>query len=491
MNKSDANDFHMTAAHLQLSADEMRAFGYQVIDALIDYYGSRAERPVAEKLDHAALEAILRQPLPRAGSDWRDALEEFERLVVDSSNRVDHPRFFGYIPLANNFVSVMADTLAAGYNIFNAVWLQGPGAAQIERLTITWLRRIFNFPATAGGTFVSGGSVANLSALAVARHIRLDGKMGNAVAYCSDQVHFAISRGLRVLGFAPQQLRKIPSDAAYRISLPRLRRAIAADRAAGRQPFCIVASAGTTNTGAVDPLNALADLCQQERLWLHVDGAYGAPAMLTEPGKAALTGLERADSLALDAHKWLFQPIECGVVLVRQRRWLAETFKEEPEYLKDVEQTGEELNFMYQGIQLTRQFRALKLWMSFKVFGLDAISAAIAQGFANAQAAERLLRQAGCWQIVTPAQMAIVTFRYQPANGDDKLADDITDALVGQMLDDGYAFASGTQLRGKPVLRICANNPRTTPADLQRTVDLMGRLGAELEAEFKGAPASD
>ena len=477
-------------SRLQFSGDEMRAIGYHVIDTLVDYYASRAERPVTQKLDHDTLQAMLREPLPRASSPWRDVLEQFQRQVVDTTNHVDHPRFFGYIPLANNFVSVMADALAAGYNIFNAVWLQGPGAAQIERLTVDWLRQIFNLPPGAGGTFVSGGSVANLSALAVARQIHLGGEMRDALVYCSDQIHFAISRGLRVLGFAPGQLRKIPSDEDFRISLPLLRQALAADRAAGKRPFCVVATAGTTNTGAVDPLNALADLCQQEQLWLHVDGAYGAPAMLSEKGKAALTGLERADSLALDAHKWLFQPIECGVTLVRERRWLAETFAEtsagtskvQPEYLKDVAGAGEENNFMYQGIQLTRQFRALKLWMSFKVFGLDAISAAIALGFENAELAERLLREAGCWQIVTPAQMAIVTFRYKPMNSDEALANHITDELVGLLLNNGTAFASGTQLRDKTVLRLCCNNPRTTPSDLRQTVALMGKLASELEA---------
>lgn len=472
---------------LQFSGDEMREFGYQVIDSLVEYYAGRAERPVAEKLDLDALDAILVEPLPREGSPWRDVLEQFERQVVDTTNHVDHPRFFAYIPLANNFVSVMADSLAAGYNIFNAVWLQGPGAAQIERLTVDWLRQIIGFPQEAGGTFVSGGSVANLTALAVARRIQLGGDMQNAVAYCSDQIHFAISRGLRVLGFAPGQLRKIPSDENYRLSLLMLEEAIAADRALGKRPFCVVATAGTTNTGAVDPLDALADLCEKEQLWLHVDGAYGAPAMLAEKGKRALKGLERADSLALDAHKWLFQPIECGCVLVRDRRWLAETFKEQPEYLKDVERASGEIDFMYQGIQLTRQFRALKLWMSFKVFGLDAISEAIAVGFENAELAERLLLQAGCWEIVTPAQMAIVTFRYKPANRDDKLANRITHDLVGRLLIDGFAFASGTQLRDKTVLRLCANNPRTSEADIRATVKLLERLAAELERELRAA----
>ena len=470
---------------LQFSREEMREFGYHVIDTLLDYYESRADRPVAEKLDYAALDDMLWEPLPSSGMPWREVLDQFERQVVDTSNRVDHPRFFAYIPLANNFVSVMADTLAAGHNIFNAVWLQGPGAAQVERLTVDWLRQIFGFPGEAGGTFVSGGSVANLTALAAARQIQLNGDMLNAVAYCSDQTHFAVSRGMRVLGFAPEQLRTICSDENFRLSIPLLREAIAEDRATGKRPFCIIASAGTTNTGAVDPLDALADLCQQEDMWLHVDGAYGAPAILTEKGRGELAGLERAHSLALDAHKWLFQPIECGMVLVRDRRWLPLTFKETSEVLKDVQSEGEELNFMYQGIQLTRQFRALKLWMSFKVFGLDAISEAISTGFENSELAEKLLREAGCWEIVTPAQMAIVTFRYKPASGDDALANRVTHDLVGRLLDDGYAFASGTQLREKTVMRLCTNNPRTTPNDLAKTIQLMTRLAAELELQLK------
>ncbi len=481
----------MAKETLDLSPEEMREFGYRVIDSLIEYYQGRADRPVAEKLDEDALAAILEEPLPYQGMAWRDALAQFERQVVDTANHVDHPRFFAFIPLANNFVSVMADALASGYNIFNAVWRQGPGAAQVERLTVDWLRQIILFPAGAGGTFVSGGSVANLTGLAVARQIRLNGDMRNAVAYCSDQIHFAVSRGMRILGFAPEQLRKLPSDENFRLSLARLQRAVAADRAAGKRPFCVIASAGTTNTGAIDPLEQLAAYCKRENLWLHVDGAYGAPAMLTAEGKTALRGLEQVDSLALDAHKWLFQPVECGVVLLRDRRWLSQTFKETPEYLKDMEQEGEELNFMNQGIQLTRQFRALKLWLSFKVFGLDAISRAIAVGFENARLADALLREAGCWEIVTPAQMAIVTFRYRPANGDEALANRITHDLVGALMADGFAFASGTQLRDKTVLRLVTNNPRSTTDDLRRTVALLGRLAAELEAALRGAPASD
>lgn len=479
---------------LKLSANEMREMGYRIIDMLVDYTGAQAQFPVTRALDHATFDEILEEPLPEDGSDWRDVLEQFERQVLTTIDHLDHPRFFAYIPSSSNFVGAMADTLASGYNIFNALYPLGTGAAVVERATINWLRNLCGMPEEAGGLFVSGGSVANLTGLAVARQIQLDGDMSEAVVYCSDQAHFVISRGLRILGFAPEQLREIQSDADFRLPVAALERAIAEDRAAGKRPFCIAATAGTTNSGAVDPLNQLADLCEREGLWLHVDGAYGASACLTQYRRQALAGIERAHSLAWDAHKWMFQPIECSAILVRDRHWLSDTFKDTAHFLSDAEahskeEVGQELNFMYQGIQLTRYFRALKFWMSLKVFGLSAVRQAIERGFELAELAESLLRDAGRWTIVTPAQMAIVTFQYQPADGDEALANRVTDELQGAMAANGFAFASTTQLKGKTVMRLVTNNPRTTPSDLRQTVQIMGRLAADLERQLRDAPA--
>ena len=475
---------------LKLSANDMREMGYRIIDMLVDYTGAQAQFPVTRALDHATFEEILDEPLPEAGTDWQDVLEQFERQVLTTIDHLDHPRFFAYIPSSSNFVGAMADALASGYNIFNALYPLGTGAAVVERLAISWLRQLCGMPEAAGGLFVSGGSVANLTGLAVARQIQLDGDMRDAVAYCSDQAHFVISRGLRILGFAPEQLREIQTDEDFRLPVAELERAIAEDRAAGKRPFCVAATAGTTNSGAVDPLGDLADLCEREGLWLHVDGAYGASACLTEYRKQALAGIERAHSLTWDAHKWMFQPVECSALLVRDRHWLSATFKETAHFLTDAEahskeEVGEELNFMYQGIQLTRYFRALKFWMSLKVFGLGAMRRAIERGFELAELAESLLRDAGNWEIVTPAQMAIVTFRYIPNDGDDALANHVTDQLQGAMAHNGFAFASTTKLRGKTVMRLVTNNPRTTSADLRQTVQIMGRLGAELETQLR------
>ncbi len=379
---------------VKLSPEQMRQMGYRIIDMLVDYTGAQAQFPVTRALDHATFEEILDEPLPEAGSDWEDVLEQFERQVLTTIDHLDHPRFFAYIPSSSNFVGAMADTLASGYNIFNALYPLGTGAAIVERVAISWLRQLCGMPEEAGGLFVSGGAVANLTGLAVARQVQLGGDMRDAIAYCSDQAHFVISRGLRILGFAPEQLREIHADEDFRLPVADLEQAIAEDRAAGKRPFYVVATAGTTNTGAVDPLNDWADLCEREGLWLHVDDAYGASACLTEHRKQVLAGIERAHSLIWDARKWMFQPVECSVLLVRDRHWLGDTFKETAHFLVDAEshskeEVGEEMNFMYQGIQLTRCFRALKFWMSLKVFGVAAMRQAIERGFELAEMAKK------------------------------------------------------------------------------------------------------
>jgi glutamate/tyrosine decarboxylase-like PLP-dependent enzyme len=395
---------------------------------------------------------------------------------------VDHPRFFAFVPSPSNFVAAMADALTAGFNGFAGSWFSGSALAQVEMVTVDWLRQLCGLPEAAGGLFVSGGSMANLTGLAVARHVRLEDRMAGAVIYFSDQTHSSVERALRVLGFASEQLTRLPSDDCFRLDLEALRRAMCADRAAGLTPFCVVANAGTTNTGAVDPLPALARLCREEDLWLHVDGAYGAAAALVPEGRALLEGLEEADSLSLDPHKWLFQPFEIGCVLVRLERWLEDTFRILPEYLRDVHGLGEEVNFCDRGVQLTRNFRALKLWMSIKVFGAAAFREAITWGLRLAELAERHLRECDCFEVVTPAQLGVVSFRYAPPGITAERAEAVNQRLVGAMLKDGYAVLTSTVLRQRTVLRLCTINPRTTEEEIVETVRRLARLA--------GPPAS-
>ncbi|HEY6111268.1 MAG TPA: pyridoxal-dependent decarboxylase, partial [Chthoniobacterales bacterium] len=386
---------------------------------------------------------------------------------------VDHPRFFAFVPGPNNFVSAMADALAAGFNVFNGTWFGGSAAAALELGVVRWLCRVCGFPRDAGGLFVSGGSMANLTALVAARHARLNDRTEDAVVYFSDQTHSSVERALRVIGFAPEQLRKLDSDNKFKLPLASVRAAVAADRARGLQPFCVVANAGTTNTGAVDPLPALVDFAGAEQLWLHVDGAFGAAAILSQRGREILQGLERADSISLDPHKWLFQSFECGCVLVRDAALLKSAFQIKPDYLRDVHRVVEEFNPCDYGVQLTRSFRALKVWLSLETFGVAAFREAISRGFALAELAERELRARAGWEILSPAQMATVCFRF----GSDE---EKQTALVEAMLRDSFALLTSTTLKGVTALRLCTINPRTTEQDIIETVKRLDQLARQL-----------
>jgi glutamate/tyrosine decarboxylase-like PLP-dependent enzyme len=455
---------------LQLSTEEMRRLGHAVVDALVAHFEGLADGPVGRRAPREELEQLFREPIPEAPGDPLGLIERIRHDVVPNTLHVNHPRFFAFVPSPGNFVSAMADALVAGFNIFAGTWFAGSAAAQIELVVIDWLREMCGLPEGAGGLFVSGGSMANLTALAAARHARLGGRSDGAITYMSDQTHSSVARSLKVLGFGPEQIRTLQSDAGFRLPVEALQAAVAADRAAGLRPFCAVANAGTTNTGAVDPLPELAALCRAQDLWLHVDGAYGAPAVLTGPGKALLGGLDEADSLSLDPHKWLFQTFESGCVLLRDRNLLLETFQVMPEYLRDTERGLEEVNFGNYGVQLTRSARALKLWLSLQVFGLAAFRDAIARGIRLAELAEQALRRSGAWTIVTPAQLAVVTFRYAaPAPGEGEV-DRLHARIVEEMMAESYALVTSTVLDGHPVLRLCTINPRTTDEDIEETV---------------------
>ena len=465
---------------LELTRDQMRTLGHRMVEMMIEHFAALRDKPVNVTGSRGALASLIDAPPPDQGRPAGDVLGLLENAVFANIGHVDHPRFFAFVPGPSNFVSAMAEALAAAHNVFAGSWLEGSGAAQLELTTIDWLRQFCGFPEGAAGLFVSGGSMANLTALAVARGAKLADRPDGAAIYCSDQVHSSVARGLRVLGFARGQVRKLASDENFRLSVDALARQVAADRAAGLRPFCVVANAGTTNTGTVDPLGELADLCRREDLWLHADGAYGAAAVLCGRGRALLQGLERVDSLALDPHKWLFQPFECGCLLVRDGALLERTFRILPDYLKDIHAGEDEVNFCDRGIQLTRNFRALKLWFSIQIFGLEAFRRAVERGFEIAEAVERLLRARERFEIVTPAQLGILTFRYLPETGD---ADRFTAALARRIAEDGYLMLSTTMLRGRTVLRMCTINPRTTDEEIAGVVERIEALAAGLAGE--------
>ena len=462
---------------LTLSETEMRAIMAEVGTMIVDHFVNLPNQSVTKPSTLANLRSGLQETLPLTPTPVSVVLKQVQQFVLAEMTHNDHPRNFAFVPGPSNFVGAMADAISSALNIFCGAWIGPSGAAQIEVMTIEWLRQLFEFPTTAGGLFVSGGSMANLTCLAVARHTNLANNPANATVYFSDQTHSSVAKGLKILGLQQYQLRKLPSDENFCLPMEALAQKIAADRQQGLVPFCVVANAGTTNAGAIDPLTNIADFCAAEGLWMHVDGAYGGSAAISKTGRGLLAGMNRADSLSIDPHKWLFQPYEIGCALIRNQEHLKDTFKVSAEYLKIMEQSAEQPNFSDYGVQLTRGFRALKLWMSLKAFGVQAFREAIEIGIENALYTERLLRQSPDWEIITPASLGILTFRFVAKNLSEDQLSQLNSDMANEMIMSGYAMLSPTVMRGKTVQRLCTINPRTSRADIETTIAKLHEIG--------------
>ena len=480
-------------ALLELSQEKARELGHALVEQLVEYQARVASLPVVKVESAAALRAAIWEDLPAKGSDPLEVLQRIEKIVLSSTNHETHPRFFAFVPGPSNLVGAFADFLRAGYNIFAGSWLEGSGPAMVELVTLDWIRKLAGYPEMAGGIFLSGGSLANLSAMVTARDALLKPEeFSRAVVYGSDQTHSSLLRAMRILGWQKKQFRKLESDAAFRVRPEEVRRAIREDRAAGLAPFCVIANAGTTNTGAIDPMAELAAVCAEEKVWLHADGAYGAAALFCARGRALLRGIEHADSFTLDPHKWLFQPFDCALLMVRDRATLRHAFhvrEDEAEYLQDARAGEEEVNLWDYSPELTRPFRALKLWTSLQVFGADAFAAALERTFYLAEYAERKLRERTNWEITSEAQMAVVTFRYVPqwqtnaSSESGRRIDALNRAIAARMQEQGFALVLTTELRGQTVLRLCTINPRTTEDDIAKTVKALDEH-AKKEQEY-------
>lgn len=468
-------------ARLELDEAAMRRYGYEVVDAIVTHFATQHQKlPVAQG-NRQAMDTLFWEAAPEAPTDPHEVLRFVLDNVMTNSNIVSHPRSYAFVPGPSNYISAMSDTLTAGFNIFAGGWAASPAAAELEILTMNWLLKLFQLPIkTGGGIFTSGGSMANLTALATARKVKCGDDFSRAIIYLSDQAHSSNIKAIRTLGFQKTQIRLIPTDMEFKMSVIKLKNAIAKDKLEGNVPFFMLASAGTTNTGTVDPLPELAAICKQEGLWFHIDGAYGGAAILASNGKQLLKGIEKADSITIDPHKWLFQPYEIGCLLVRQHKWLSHTFTEKPEYLRDIEGNESEINFYDHGIELTRRFRALKFYMSIKTFGLAAFRRAIDYNIALAEATEAELRGSSLWEVVSPATLAIINFRYHPIHEDhsDAELDAINQHIAAGVTAARHAIFVTTLLNKQVVLRMCLINPRTTLDDIRQTLALCESLAA-------------
>ena len=454
------------------------------IPTLLSRYEGMKEEPVYREGDEATIRRLRERGIPREGRPVRQVFEEMEKEVYANQTLVQHPRCFACIPSPVSLFSWMGEVMTSGYDPHAGCWINASTASCIEQEVIRWMCSLAGYPHTGSGLFVSGGSMANLTALTAARDKLLPQEdRARGVAYVSEQTHSSVAKGLHILGFAPQQVRVIPTDELFRMRVDRLEEAIREDRAAGRKPFAVIATAGTTNTGSIDPLEEIGSLCEREGLWMHVDGAYGASLLVSEEQREKLRGIERSNSISWDAHKWLMQTYGCSAVLVRDGQDLVHSFAVHPEYLEDAVIQEGQLNYWDLGPELTRPARSLKLWATLQVMGTDRMGQAIDHGCAMARLAEESLRRCPGWEIVCPAQQAIVNFRYAPAGVEEGALDGLNQRIAQAVTASGYAQILTTQLKGKKVLRICCPNPETTEEDIRTTIQLLDRLARELTQE--------
>ncbi|NGO72124.1 pyridoxal phosphate-dependent decarboxylase family protein [Streptomyces boncukensis] len=469
---------------LALPTADMRNAGHRAIDLVVERLRSVRHTAPHATADPAALKALLDEPLPEDGRDLTEVIEQVTQQALPLGIRFDHPRCLAFIPTTGNFPAALADLLAAAYLSVPGAWLVGSGPTRIELTALSWLCELLGLPETWGGLFVSGGSVANLTALAAARDHHLAGDLTDARLYCSTQAHPSIARAAHLLGLDRSQLTSLPPDTGHRLDPRLLSARLTQDRAAGLRPFAVVATLGTTSTGAIDPLTELADICRDHRLWLHIDGAHGAAYAATARGHHLRPALRRADSLVIDPHKWLFQPYETGCVLVRDPALLKNTFRMERHhldtgYLRPSRARGDEINLDDYGPQQSRGLRALKLWLSLKTFGATAFRRAIDHGLDLAEhAADRITAHREL-RLVTPPGVGILTFAYEPPGPEpdlaamDRLQYEVSEAVCAS----GQAVILTTRVHGRTTLRMCTINPATTSVDIDTTLDLVVQTG--------------
>jgi aromatic-L-amino-acid/L-tryptophan decarboxylase len=476
---------------LAMGPEEMRRLGYRTVDLLVDELADTAA-PVIRRVDAEELGRRVAGPPPEDPEGVEPLLDRLRQDVLPFTARSFHPGFFAFVPSSGTWPGALGDFIASALNLHTGAWMVGAGPSRLELEVIEWFKDWLGYPAEAGGTLVTGGSIANMTALACAREHLVGAMRDDVVAYVADQTHSSVPRAARVLGFRPDQVRVLPVDREYRMVPRMLAAAMDADASAGRRPLFVSANGGATNTGAVDPLPAIAEVCRERGVWMHVDAAYGGFAALTERGRAALSGIELADSITLDPHKWLYQPYECGCVLVRNARALPEAFAMTPDYLRDFRPLAGEVNFADHGLQLTRTARAFKLWLSIRALGLRAFREAVDRALDLAGAAAERIERSSELELMAPPSLGIVCFRRRAGEED---ADRLNAGLVAALEASGVALASSTRLRGRYAIRMCVLNHTTRAEDVERALDFLERCvpervpSAEPEYELHGDAA--
>ena len=464
--------------------EHTRALAHQMVDDAVDYLQTVRERPVWQAMPPDVVE-LFQNPLPEEPTSLKLVYQRFLENVLPYPMGNIHPRFWMWYMGSSNFTGAMGDFLAAiiGSNLGGG----NHSATMIDRQVVDWCKQMVGFPASASGTLVSGGTMANIICLTVARNVLagIDVREKGICAvsrplrfYSSDQVHGCHQKGLEVLGLGRQALHKVQSNALFQLDIKALKEAISADRKAGLNPGCVIATAGTVNTGAIDNLEAIADLCKQEDLWFHVDGCIGALIAIAPKNRPLVSGIERADSVALDPHKWLHAPFEVGCAIVRDAQAHLSTFSLTPEYLEMAKRGVASANWLFDyGMQFSRGFRALKVWLSLQEHGVKKFGRLIDQNIAQAHYLTELIEAHPKLELVIPTSINIVCFRFNPGDMEDESLKRINMEIMLRLQEIGVAALSDTTLRGRHCLRAAINNHRTQQSDLDLLVIEVVRLG--------------
>jgi len=473
--------------------EEVRSLGHRMVDDMITYLQTVRERPSWRAIPQSVKDH-LQQPLPNAPQGAEHAYQDFVENVLPYPHGNIHPRYWGFVNGTGTVLGALSEMLAATIN--PNVGGADHSAIYVEQQVLEWCKTMLGYPEQASGILVSGGSMANLIGLAVARNakagfdIRKEGvtaAAGMMTVYCSTETHSSVQKAVELMGMGSKALRKVPVDKNYRIDFAQLEKIIAEDRAAGHIPFCVVGNAGTVNTGAIDPLAQLADLCSREKLWLHVDGAFGALAYLAPEMRRHLSGMERADSLAFDLHKWMYMPYEAGCILVKDRTAHQNAFTLVPEYLVQHERglSGGPFWLANYGLQLTRGFRALKVWLSLKEHGVDKYRRLIQQNIAQARYLAQLVEQNPALELLAPVALNIVCFRFKPKGVEESKLNELNRQILMELHERGIASPTSTVLRGTYAIRAAITNHRSRKADFDALAIATVRLGEELLPTIK------
>ncbi|HYW42753.1 MAG TPA: aminotransferase class V-fold PLP-dependent enzyme [Bryobacteraceae bacterium] len=482
---------------LALPTDEILALGRAALERLAAFYESLPGRPVFVPTTSAALREQLDERLPQSGSDFSALLDTLENVVVRYNRQSAHPRLFGYLCSPGTPVNAVAAMLQAAWNINVTCWRSAPSATEMEHVTINWLKEMLGYPAEAVGVLTSGGSMANFAGLAAARSAKAPGNVvrdGLAATgrrmclYVSEEGHFSVRKAAGMLGIGEANVREVATNERLEIDLAALEQAVRQDLAAGHLPFCVVANAGTTATGAFDPIGALGALARRYDLWLHVDAAYGGFAALAPSARPLFARIAEADSIALDPHKWLYLPMGSGSVLYKDAEWARAAFGHDADYIRRIGlERDEAFAFWDYGPELSRPFRALDLWLLFKYAGAQRLGEAVEGNIACARYFESLVAAADDFEMLAPAGLSIFCFRCAPRGFTGDL-NALNERILVELQRAGGSYLSNAKIRGKFALRGCVLNYRTTPRDMEILLEDVRRAARAVVSSAETLP---